>query len=494
MRRELSLKYLLAAVLASAGMNASAYDFEVDGLYYNILDESDKTVEVTNNGNGGGLSGVYSAVIPETVTYDGETYTVTVIGNEAFNYYTDLTNVEIPNTVTSIENRAFNGCWSLMEVKMGNSVKTIGDHAFFNCESLASIDFPETLESIGMEAFTSCNSLTEVYIPASVNDYVFSFSRCENLMNINVDPDNQDFSSVDGVLYNKDQYMLTTVPGGKTSFEFLDVTGIINGEAFNGCKISSLYIPATIRSITSNPFKYCENLTEINVDPASQYYASVDGVLYTKDMKVLEAFPTAKTSVDIYDGTEEIGMMAFIHCDGLTSVEIPNSVTTIGNQALWECNNLERITLGSSVAEIGSQAFGGGEKVIEVTCLSTVPPVSTGTPASTFADEAYNNATLYVPEGCESVYRDVEPWSLFADIAELTGTGIGNVSADGKNVAVTAGDGVITVSGVAEGNVIEIYTVSGEQVYRGTDKSVGGLSAGIYVVNAGATTQKVVVR
>ena len=122
-----------------------AHDFEVDGIYYNILSESDKTVEVTYKGNS---SDAYSdeyyfhETIPSTVTYGGITYTVIAIGEQAFLSCKGVTGITIPNTVTSIGWRAFYYCTKLTDVTIPSSVKVIAGYAFGNCESLPTITIP----------------------------------------------------------------------------------------------------------------------------------------------------------------------------------------------------------------------------------------------------------------------------------------------------------------------------------------------------------------
>ena len=115
----------MVALLCSA--TASAYDFEVDGIYYKVLSFSDLTVEVTKGDNE--YSG--EVIIPSTVSYKSKTLTVTSIGGSAFYNCTGLTSIEIPSSVTSIGNYAFDGCSGLTSVTIGNSVTSIGIGAFY---------------------------------------------------------------------------------------------------------------------------------------------------------------------------------------------------------------------------------------------------------------------------------------------------------------------------------------------------------------------------
>ena len=131
------MKSLVLAVMGLlCCMSVSAEDFAVDGIYYNIT--TDNTVAVTFRGYYSSSYDEYSGEvkIPESVTYSGNTYSVTSIGYEAFYRCSSLTSVEIPYSVTSIGDDAFRGCSSLTSVEMGNSVTSIGNYAFYECENL----------------------------------------------------------------------------------------------------------------------------------------------------------------------------------------------------------------------------------------------------------------------------------------------------------------------------------------------------------------------
>ena len=130
MKHLFKLSLLLLALLLP--VSALAYDFEVDGIYYNIDTYNSNNVIVTYKAtNYNSYSG--DIVIPNSVTYNGKTYSVASIGYSAFNGCTTLTNVDIPNSVTYIGYSAFHGCTTLTSVDIPNSVTSIGSYAFSNC-------------------------------------------------------------------------------------------------------------------------------------------------------------------------------------------------------------------------------------------------------------------------------------------------------------------------------------------------------------------------
>lgn len=124
------IRTLLTIACLLCSMQMSAYDFEVGGIYYNIVSETEKTCGVTY---------IYDfhysgdVKIPSNVNYNGETWTVTGIGSRAFYDCYGLTSVTIPNSVTNIEKEAFSGCYGLTSVTIPNTVTTIGSSVFSGC-------------------------------------------------------------------------------------------------------------------------------------------------------------------------------------------------------------------------------------------------------------------------------------------------------------------------------------------------------------------------
>lgn len=160
-------KLILFTILVITAVVANAYDFEVDGIYYNISgnNEAIVTYDVIDKSNSN-YSG--DIAIPQSVTYNGTIYSVTSIGFAAFSDCSGLTSIEIPNSVTSIGYAAFQDCTGLTSIAIPNSVTSIGAHAFNGCTGLMSIDIPNSVTSIGAYSFSSCTGLTSIAIPNSV--------------------------------------------------------------------------------------------------------------------------------------------------------------------------------------------------------------------------------------------------------------------------------------------------------------------------------------
>lgn len=264
-----SIKLMVMILVALVSFPCHAYDFESDGIYYNILSEADRTVEVTylysNADNKDAYRG--SIKIPANVNHDSNTYTVTTIGRHAFLLCTELTSLELPNSITTIETEAFLRCAGLTSVTLPNSLTTLGDQAFTNCSSLTSITLPASLTTIGEIAFQNCSAM----------------------VNINVEAGNPMFSSIDGVVYDKDATTILICPERKTEVALPNSLTTVGVNAFRNCSsLTSIPLPGTLTAIENTAFSGCSGLTSITL-------------------------PSSLTA---------IGILAFSRCAALTSIQM----------------------------------------------------------------------------------------------------------------------------------------------------------------------------
>ena len=213
-----TLSFLLAVLMSMMASVANAYDAEINGIYYNFSGTTAiVTYQLSSNGTPkSDYSG--NVTIPKTVTYNGETYSVTSIDGKAFYGCTGLKSVTISNSVTSIGGKAFSGCSGLTSfvVENGNTkfdsrngcnaiietasntlivgckntiipnnVTTIGERAFRSCTGLTSIEIPNSVTSIGSSAFRECSGLTSIEIPNSVTEIgSYAFNDCTGLTSV----------------------------------------------------------------------------------------------------------------------------------------------------------------------------------------------------------------------------------------------------------------------------------------------------------------------
>ena len=311
------LKHLFTALLLLCCLTANAHDFVVGGIYYNITDDTNKKVEVTYRGSSpAAYFHEYTGLvtIPQSVTYNGTTYSVTSIGDYAF-YQCDVKSVEIPNSVTSIGSYAFYICTGLTSIVIGNSVTSIGGSAFSGCTGLTSVKIPNSVTSIGGSAF-------------------FNTAWYNN--------------KPDGVVYaGRVLYEYKGAMPAKTSIVIKEGTTAICDYAFYGCTgLTRIEIPNNVTSIGYEAFRGCTGLTSVEIP---------NSVTSIGD----EAFYgcTGFTSIEIPNSVTSIGERAFRGCSGLSSVVIGNSVTSIGSYAFYDCTGLTSITIPNSVTSIGDDAF-----------------------------------------------------------------------------------------------------------------------------------------
>ena len=302
----------LAAFAAMAVLCVVCAGAETYGdLEYSVL--GDGTVEITDyNGSAEKVD------IPAEI--DGKS--VTSIGGYAFSDCESIINITIPSSVTKIGWYTFNNCLKLTSIKIPNNVTEIGGYAFSNCSKLTSITMPNNVTEIGWYAFKNCKSLTSIKIPSSVISIGDpAFYGCSSLISINVTADNANYTSVNGVLFDKKKSELICYPTGKTDKSYIVPDGVtmINNEAFYNNKfLINITLPDSLVSIGYRAFSYCSSLK----------------------------------SVIIPDGVTEIVSATFSGCSSLQSVQIPNSVKCIGHSAFYECTSLKSITIPDSVTEI----------------------------------------------------------------------------------------------------------------------------------------------
>ena len=349
---------------------------EVDSTNFHfwIIDDSLHYVEVDRYS--GTLGNI---VIPSTTTINDIKYTVTTIDQGAFSGNNTIVSVVIPNTVTEIESNAFG-----------------------NCKNLEYVVIPSSVKSIGNGPFRGCTKLTAIYVA----------------------DDNENYISIDGVLYNADMTYIMQYPSGKpgSSYTILKTASYINDYAFYNCpNLTTLSIPDNVKSIYYYGISYCDNLSRL-VIPKSVTYIESNAIRYDKNLTIFceaesepynwgyywnnDGYPvvwgysedsnpdnftftfnasnytaevTGYTDTSKYiaiprfvmhDGEEytvtSIGTDAFLNNKTIASVTIPGSVTTIKTKAFRHCDSLEYVFIPSSVTTIGDGPF------CESNCLTAI--------------------------------------------------------------------------------------------------------------------------
>jgi hypothetical protein len=327
-------------------------EFTVGDLIYRVNDDQ---VSVTVTGHVNGYEATGPLVIPESVSYEGHNYAVTVIGNTAFMYCFYLTSLTIPNSVTTIEEGAFAYCSGFTgDLVIPNSVVTIEASAFFTCYAFdGELVIGNSVTSIGDYAFNDCNGMHGVLnIPSNVTSIgTDAFRYCE-FSGMTVDPGNPVFDSRD----NCNAIIVTST-----------------NELLIGCV--NTVIPNTVTAIGENAF------------------CGLNGL----------------TSIDIPESVTTIGAGAFSFCFNLTGdLTIPNSVTTIGSGAFFQCSGFDgTLTIGSNVSFIGDYAFRQCSNFTGAVSLATTPPELGSEPGwNCVVFEQFGTQVLTVPYECAAAYQN----------------------------------------------------------------------------------------
>ena len=432
---------------------ASAYDFKVDGLCYDVVSFTDFTCEVVKDS----VEYEGDVKIPSTVSYNNRELSVIAIGRNAFYDCHSLTSVDIPNSVTSIDYHAFAHC-SLTSIKIPNSVTSIGEEAFYGCSSLTSVDIPNSVTSIDSFAFYGCRSLTSIKIPNSVT-YIDSyvFYGCSSLTSIEIP------NSVKSIgyyaFYGCSSLTSLDIPNSVTS---------IGSYAFYGCSsLTSLDIPNSVTSIGSYAFRSCSSLESIKL---SDNLETIATGLFT-DCSSLSSLviPASVNRINLYYETIEDESYLFSGCSNLRELEIeysPNEIKYMyynysireyidyNTNRLYYLGNvkkttipLEKITLGRRFGKLklpDLKELVLGEHLDEtsvdlnVDSLQTITSLSATPPNlnSNITNKQYMEMTVRVPIQYLETYKSAKQWKNFWNLEGFEGfeptepSGISDVTPD----------------------------------------------------------------
>ena len=446
---------LLASAIA-ASLSAAAYDFESAGIYYNIT--GDNTVEVTysdrdNNTYSGSVS------VPETVTNNGTEYSVTKIGEYAFQG-SAVISVSMPECITSIEYDAFSECQNLESVTLPESLTTLGIRAFGGCQSLKAIKIPSGVTAIPGYCFNGCVSLESVTIPEGVTAIGHNAFQSCNLNALTLPESLEKIG--DCAFYNNGALKSVNIPAkvktiepqafyncGLTELVIQEGVQTIGYNTFGNNSLKNLTLPSTIKSIGESAFSYnnlqsiiCNAVTPPTLDgnafnsgsitPSikvpmasiaayrkaygwkdfSNYYVGevvADGITYRIDENgaTITAAEATLAEANIpsaveFEGNQypviKINSSVFSGNTNLTAVTLPAGLVEIGAYAFNGCQNLASVTLPESLTTLGYSAF----KACKLLKTIKIPSGVTAIPDQCF-DGCSSLENVTIPEGVTTI-------------------------------------------------------------------------------------------
>ena len=406
----------MVSIMLMSFLSASSYDFEVDGIYYNILSVKDFTCEVTGSPNK--YAGMVK--IPSAVSYKSKDLAVVAIGDKAFEDCADLEGVEIPESVTTIGSYAFKGC-GFETFEIPNSIQELRwtSGIFKDCKNITNFNWPDRFTQIPESTFEGCTNLKTITIPSSVTEIsTRAFKDCVMLNNIELSASIND----------------------------------IGGEAFMGCKSLKSMLMPNVKGIGTDAFSNCIELREVGVAADVNATYKIDPLIHPNkydrvghifrectNLHKLIVYPRSfKDDYSIpsilYRTCHEWISDIDIQELDLQSMYISKSKYERTNSQTIEFrmygNSIETIKLNYSVLrkqwnEDSNDWFYIWEWMFDVCknlkciILSNEDP-DAGPSLYSFTDSQYINVEVYVPDEAYETYAQTEPWKFFWNLKRMS--------------------------------------------------------------------------
>ena len=317
--KRFAILLVMMVMITSKALAGASFEV-IDGFKY-ILDSDTKTATLLPN------TEKYAGdkiVIPENVkAKDGNDYKVTAIGDKCFYECSGLTSITIPSSVTSLGDWCFFGCSGLTYSAIPSSVTSLGKSCFESCIGLTSITIPSSVTFLGESCFNGCSGLTSITIPSSVTSLGdWCFFGCSGLTSITIPLSITSLG--DCCFLGCSGLTSITIPSSVTS---------LGQSCFESCiGLTSITIPSSVTSLGSGCFRGCSGLTSITI-PSS--ITSLGHWCFESCIGL--------TSITIPSSVTSLGQGCFCGCSSLTSITIPSSVTSLWKDCFAGCTNLESI-------------------------------------------------------------------------------------------------------------------------------------------------------
>lgn len=433
-----------------------AYDFEVNGIFYN-LDSYYLTAIVTS----GEMPYKGIVIIPDSVTYKGKTMAVKLIGESAFANCADLTSIQFGKCVSTIDDNAFKGCTNLTRLTIPQTISRIENGAFYGCNKLKELTFEDSDSPLrfgtnGEHSPSSAFNCKPEYLYMGRALGKLEWSRVYDL-------DNTELKTL--IIGNK----ITSIYG------------------FSGAQITKLYIPSSVVFINDGAFSQCTKLETVVFEDGDKeircrraYYRTGGngGTLYNWgafcDSPLKECYIGRPFNLTSDNSNALVGPF---NDSQVEKVTISQTLTTLCD--IYRCPNLKEIDIPASVEEI--TGFKGCSSLTTIKCRATTPPNVKG--YNPFENNTYLNATLYVPKGSVDSYKSDQIWGKFFDVQEANDNPNAKQKCD--NPIITYENKMICFN-CSTPNVIFHHTITSPDMTTGINDGMIHLSA-LYRISAYAS-------
>lgn len=443
------MKKVLVAILMFLPMVVSAYDVEVDGIYYNLIEKA-KIAEVTSGGNYEG-----DIIIPSSIDYDGKTYTVEKIGDDAFSY-SNLYTIKLASSITTIGNRAFRGCWKLKTVILPQGLLYIGEDAFMGCSTLSSIEIPNTVTTIGRCAFLDCSELSSIVIPNSITQLNGSvFQGCKKLSSVILP------NSIAEIGESSFMGCISLL-----SFDIPNSVTYIGMSAFAGCKgLTDIVIPNNVTFIASWAFSNCEGLKKITIGKSVNKIVNETfaGCKSLEDVCCYsELVPT--TSNDAFNDSYIEYVTLHVPANSINNYKTTMPWSNFKNVVAIDNSTTKKCAVPTISYTNGKLTFTCDTEGAE--CVATIsdPDIKTHYGNEVSLTATYTISVYATATGYEN--SDVATATLCWIDADPKTEGIENGLAQvrANAVLIQSHDGTLSIAGVDDGTDITVYSTSSQIV------------------------------
>ena len=430
---------MFVALLTAIGSFADVKFVMVDSLKFVVRTDTKEAILYANSYRG-------DIKVPEKFTDEGVEYTVTAFTDECFKNCSGLTSISIPSSVTSLPSSCFYGCSGLKSVFLPSSVTSLPSSCFYGCSGLTSITIPSSVTSLGVACFYGCSGLTSITIPSSVTLLRDScFENCRSLTSI-------------------------TIPSSVTSL----------GEAcFQNCSsLTSITIPLSVTSLGYGCFSDCKNLTSItckNPTPPTLDNATFDNITYLVSTLYVP-------DVNAYKNAD--GWKNFTHIEKTTPGDDDKPAEPCAKPTIDYADGQLKFT----------DATEGAKYHYTLTC-SDVTSDKLNENGSIGLTACYDITVYATADGYKPSDKTTAKLYWVKADGSLTTDNIN--AAKMRGVVVAAENGIVTVSGLSDGEKVEFYAIDGKLI--GAQKASGSTvsiatSEHVVICKMGGSSIKILVK